>query len=222
LLMVLMSLFAGLAAGALIAYLLKYVREEVVLFVLTMSLAVVFISQYFELHFILICLIAGFLVENFSGLGERLVGAIERTSMAVYIVFFAIAGASIDFAALKQMWPCALLFVVLRLAGTGVGTMFGGRIGNESSIFKRYGWMGFVSQAGVSLGLVTLVARAFPDWGQTFRTIMIAAIAINQILGPVTLKILLGQAGETAEQHMVSLIRRPFLKKTPKSISFDT
>jgi len=218
LLMMLISLLAGCAAGGFIVAILRFVRREVVLFIITISLAIVFVSELLDLHFILICLMAGFLVENFSSLGDRLVGAIERTSMTVYIIFFAMAGVAIDFAALWQMWPYALALVLLRLGGTALGTTLGGMIGGEGAILRKYGWMGFMSQAGVSLGLVTLVARTFPDWGQTFTTIMIATIAINQIAGPVVLKILLGMAGETAERHIESIIR-PYKAGQPGALS---
>lgn len=207
LLMMFLSVLAGAAVGGGIVALLKFVRREIALFIITISLAVVFISELLGLHFIPICLMAGFLVENFSSLGDRLVGAIERTSMTVYIIFFAMAGVAIDFAALLQMWPYALAIVFLRLLGTALGTYIGGGIGRESDVLKKFGWMGFLSQVGVGLGFVVLVSRAFPEWGNTFRTIMLAVIAINQIIGPIALKVMLGLAGETAERHIEMLIR---------------
>ena len=122
------------------------------------------------------------------------------------------AGAMIDFTALWTMWPYALGIVLLRIVGTAAGTYIGGSIGREGDLLKRYGWMGFISQAGVSLGLVIIVAKVFPEWGGTFRTVMIAAIAINQLVGPITLKIFLNKARETSERHLEAIIA-PIVKK---------
>lgn len=205
--MMVAAVIFGFIVAGLIALFLKYAKREAVLFMIIISLALVFVAEKLELHFILICLVAGFLVENYTSLGGKLVGAIERTSKSVYIIFFAMAGVYIDFAALIKMWPYAVVIVVLRCLGLYAGTYLAGSFSREGRCLKQYGWMGFVGQAGVSLGLCTLVARAFPVWGADFRTIIIAAIAINQIIGPVLLKVLLNMAGETAQRHIEEVLR---------------
>ena len=204
------SLVAGALGGGIIAVFLRWVRRELVIFMVTVSFMIVYLSELAGLHFILVCITAGFVVENFSSVGHRLVEAIERTSMAVYIVFFALAGAAINMSALEQMWTLALLLVALRAAGTAAGTYWGARLGGEGSLVRRHGWSGFLCQAGISLGMAGIVARAFPEWGPTFRTAVISAIAINQIIGPIALKILLGHAGETAESHIIKGLRVSF------------
>ncbi|MEC8931178.1 MAG: hypothetical protein VYB08_07150, partial [Candidatus Latescibacterota bacterium] len=57
-------------------------------------------------------------------------------------------------------------------------------------------WYGisFLTQAGVSLGLALEVVRRFPDWGAVFATIAVAAISINQLIGPVAMKLALQSA----------------------------
>jgi hypothetical protein len=56
--------------------------------------------------------------------------------------------------------------------------------------------MGLVSQAGVTLGLTLIVAGEFPDWGAPVQTLMVALIAIHQLVGPVLFRAALGRAGE--------------------------
>jgi len=48
--------------------------------------------------------------------------------------------------------------------------------------------MPYVTQAGVGLGLATIVASTFPEWGSEFATIVISVIVINQIVGPPLFK----------------------------------
>ena len=64
---------------------------------------------------------------------------------------------------------------------------------------KKYifiSWMPYVTQAGVALGLASLVANQFPSWGEQFATIVIGIIVLNQIIGPPLFKFALSKVGE--------------------------
>ena len=56
--------------------------------------------------------------------------------------------------------------------------------------------MPFVTQAGVGLGLATVVANAFPEWGNEFQTTVVAVIVINQFIGPPLFKWSINLVGE--------------------------
>jgi hypothetical protein len=60
----------------------------------------------------------------------------------------------------------------------------------------RYGWMGFVAQAGLSLGLAARIQRELPGFGATVATLVIAAVVVNQLLGPVLWERALRASGE--------------------------
>ena len=196
------SLLGGVVIAGLVALYLKFIRRELVLFVIGLSIFIVFFTQLLHLHFLLTCIMAGFIVENFTEWGEDFIRAIERGSMAVFIIFFALAGANIDLIALQQIWPVALAFVIARALFTHVGTFFGAKFAGESTLVSKWGWAGFIGQAGVSLGMASVVGRTFPEWGVDFRTLAIAAIAINQLTGPAMMKALLDHAGETAQKRL--------------------
>lgn len=203
-----LSIFIGCSVGFIIGGLLGLLRREVVMFVITVALVIVFIAELLDLDYLLICLVAGFVVENFTSLGDRLVGAIERTSMGIYIIFFAMTGVMMDFSSLAWVWPCAIAIVALRIFGTAIATAAGAFVGGERNLFKGFGWAAFLSQAGVSLAVVLLVSRTFPEWGAKFRTLMVSVIAINQIIGPIFLQLLLTSSGETAERHLEDVISK--------------
>jgi Trk K+ transport system NAD-binding subunit len=57
--------------------------------------------------------------------------------------------------------------------------------------------MPYVTQAGVALGLTTLIATEFPGWGNQFETIIIAIIVINQLIGPPLFKWAINIVGES-------------------------
>ena len=64
--------------------------------------------------------------------------------------------------------------------------------------------MPYVTQAGVAIGLTTLIANAFPDWGYEFETIIIAIILLNQIIGPPLFKLSINLVGESHLKHKSS------------------
>ena len=82
-----------------------------------------------------------------------------------------------------------------------IGAFVGGSIAGDSLKFNLLGWMPFVTQAGVGLGLATIVAHEFPSWGDQFLTLVIAVIVINQLVGPPLFKWAINLVGEA---HMKS------------------
>ena len=56
--------------------------------------------------------------------------------------------------------------------------------------------MPYITQAGVALGLATIIAVEFPEWGPEFATVIIAVIVVNQFLGPPLFKFAIKYIGE--------------------------
>jgi hypothetical protein len=44
--------------------------------------------------------------------------------------------------------------------------------------------MGFLAQAGITLGIAHIVRERFPGWGDAVAAIIIAMVAVNQLVGP--------------------------------------
>ena len=80
-----------------------------------------------------------------------------------------------------------------------LGAYTGGRLGGDPPRFNRLAGMAYLTQAGVSLGLALEVTRCFPGWGDAFVTVIVAVIAVNQMIGPIAMKQALTRAGETRE-----------------------
>jgi len=194
------SVLLGIAIGCGIILYLKYIKGEIAIFILSIAFLIYQVSQNLGFHPLMICLIAGFLVENFSSQGEKLILAIERSSVPIYVVFFSISGASLNLGALQRGWSLALVFVVWRGLLKFAGTYIGAKLANEGSEVQKYSWTGFISQAGVALGMAIVVERTFPQWGSEFKALVLAVIAINQIIGPVMLQKLLYRVNEAEKK----------------------
>ncbi|MFH1573178.1 MAG: cation:proton antiporter, partial [Acidobacteriota bacterium] len=200
-----LSVLAGSLVGLLAILYIRFVHAEMWLFVIGLILMTTAASDLLHLEVLLVLITAGFVVQNFSPYGDELVHPIERVSLPVYVVFFSIAGAGLDLGALRQVWAIAVILVLVRLAAIYLGTRVAMNLAAESVPMRRDAWLGFVAQAGVVLGLSLIVqenltlsaAAGTGPLGDEIRVVVLATIALNLALGPVTFKIALSRVGET-------------------------
>jgi Kef-type K+ transport system membrane component KefB len=191
------SILIGIAFGTGIALFHRHIGRDTPIFVLIVSFAIWQVAANFHLEALLIALTAGFWVENVSRVqGGGLARDIERVSLPVYALFFAAAGAKVDLAALAAMWPLALLLSGTRAFFVWAGTAAGTRLARVEPEVRRFAWYGFISQAGVTLALSTIVARAFPTWGAQIQVIVVAMIALHELVGPIGFQYALRRSGE--------------------------
>jgi Kef-type K+ transport system membrane component KefB len=191
-------LIGALVGGAIILY-IKLIKRELTVFILAIAFFTYQISHGYGFHPLMICLVAGFVVQNLTTWGEDLIVALEKISMPVYVIFFAISGASLDLNALRTGWLIALIFVAWRGFLTFGGTYVGSRLAGEDRGVRRHVWTGFIAQAGVALGMAIIIEDTFPEWGGGFKALILAVIAINQVIGPVFLQKLLIRKGEAGK-----------------------
>lgn len=147
------------------------------------------------LEALLVCMVAGAVLVN-SDQRDLFREALEKVAPAVYIAFFTLVGASLALDALVRLWPIALALFAIRLLGIASGAIAGGAIAGDPPPHRRYGWMTYITQAGVGLGLAKEVADEFPGFGAEFATLIIATIVISQVVGPPLIKLALKRVGE--------------------------
>ncbi len=145
---------------------------------------------------LLICIVASVYVTNYTKFRPEFLRILSETGPMVYAAFFTLTGASLSIDILLNILPIAILLFTVRLLSIVGGSYFGGLMAGDPLWFCHVGWMPYIAQAGVALGLSTIVANEFPDWGTEFATIIIAIIVINQIVGPPLFKWALGKVGE--------------------------
>lgn len=150
------------------------------------------ISQYFDVSFLLSGMTAGVVVVNLARHHDYPFHEVEHISWPFLIVFFVLAGASVD---LETVWEAGFLggaFVVLRLLGRLVGGWIGGRIAGESRLVG----LALTPQAGVALGMALVAAEAAPDIGNTLLTVTIATTIFFELVGPILTRQVLRHVGE--------------------------
>jgi Kef-type K+ transport system membrane component KefB len=187
----------GAMLGSLFAFYLRYVGREVTLMLLALCAVLSQVGEALHFEPLLAALAAGVVVENIAPpSGEALKEAVERGALPVLVVFFAVAGALLHLEALRSIGLIAVLVSATRLAFIRLGGAIGARVSDVPRETSSLVWMGLVSQAGVTLGLTTIVAGEFTDWGGRVQTLMVALIALHELVGPVLFRSALARAGE--------------------------
>ena len=152
------------------------------------ALSHTFLSVEVLLEPLLICMTAGFFVSNTSSARKEFLKILHDISMPVYIAFFTLTGASLSLDILASTWPIAVALFLSRTVAIFVGSFVGGILAGNPLKDNCVSWMGYITQAGVGLGLAKEVVVEFPDWGNPFATMIISIIVMNQLVGPPLLK----------------------------------
>jgi trehalose 6-phosphate synthase len=207
--------FGGLV-GALFALYLRYVAREITLLLIAVCvlLSQVGAAQRFEP--LLAALAAGLVIENVAvAQGDALKVALQRGALPVLVVFFVAVGASLRLDALVPLGAAAAGIVAVRIALIRLGVTIGLQVSGTDKRAARYLWTGLISQAGITLGMASVLAAEFPTWGGQVQMLLIAVIAIDELVGPAAFRTGLARAGEIDASGPRPLIvvsnREPYL-----------
>ena len=196
------SMGAGCILGALLGIYLRYVRNQVALFVLLECVVVAELGKHAHLDPLIVMLSAGIFVENAMDVdAASLVHDIEAASLPVFIVFFALAGAELHLATLTGLALPALSIVLVRAASFRLGAAVATAYTKAPPEVGRWAWVGLLPQAGLALALAQIIRRAYPAFGDEASALIFAVIAANEIAMPVVLRRALTAAGEAGARR---------------------
>lgn len=190
------ALLIGAVMGVAVAAYLRFVGKEMVFFGVLVAFFGLEVARLAHVELLLTLLTAGFFAENGSPHGEELREAVERSAAPIFVVFFALSGAKIDLAAVAPLLPLVLPIALVRAFAIRSGVRWGARWAGADPGEGRLVWMGLVSQAGVAIGLASILANAYPGLGPYLAGMLLALIAVNESVGPVLFRRALDRAGE--------------------------
>lgn len=191
------SVALGTTLGLVLITYLRLIGKQLLVVFIALGFGATEVLSYLHYDALLTFLVAGFVVQNLSKQGDKLLHGIEQAGSVVYVVFFASAGAHLNVPLLRALWPVALLLAGSRIAVTYGAARLASRVANDGPIVRRWAWAPLISQAGVALGIAQIVTREFPSFGKGFGDLAIATIAMNEMVGPILFKLALDRAGET-------------------------
>ena len=210
-----LSIFLGFVLGQLMNFILavNMITKLKALFIVLSGYSVYLLAALvhnksllwfgFDIYIepLLICILGSFVVVNFGKNRREFNKIIEMIVPLIYVLFYTLTGASVKLDILQNTWAVALIFFVIRLVSIAIGAYVGGALGGNPNYYNKIFWMPFVTQAGVAIGLVSVIAAKYPVWGAQFSTILIAVIVLNEIVGPPLFKWSILLVGESHKQR---------------------
>lgn len=211
---VFLDIVLSIGFGLVYAFLFKFVIKikkpfwlEVILFLaagwstfifsdIFLNLSETYLHLHIHLEAVLIGITATFYIVNFTGYKANLHKLVEEIGPFVYVTFFTLVGASLSIDSLLNYWLIALALFGLRLVLTFLSSFVGSIISRDSWKEAFLSWTPHIAQAGISLGLISIVATHFTDFGKDFEAVLVAMIVINQFIGPPLMKMAIVKLGE--------------------------
>ncbi len=205
--MVLREIGGGAALGLLLglpaAYLTGRLRQGQP--ILSEALGIVFVcgglAIWLEVSFLIAAMVMGAVIANLAKHHEYPFHAIENIEWPFMVVFFVLAGATLELAALRDVGLIGGIYILCR----AIGKILGARIGAELARVdkKTRNWMGpaLLPQAGVAIGMALVASNHLPEHRQTLLSIVIGSTVFFEIIGPVFTRLALKRVQSTRDVY---------------------
>lgn len=151
---------------------------------------------------ILACTFAGIVVTNIRHDTVRSTEAyLHSIGGVLFAAFYTFAGMNLDFSLVAAASGLVGLYFLARLIGKYVGAYLAMSAAEVPNRVRNYLGLALVPHGGVAVGLILLVQSnpRLQDVSEIVTTVGLAALAINQLLGPSGARIALSRAGEAGK-----------------------
>ena len=189
----------GFLVGLLLASWASQVVEsgEILILLIGCVLLTVGVSTVLGLSPLVASLAVGATMANLSGKSRRLFGALSRTDPPLYVIFFVLAGADLDLSLLPSLGLLGLVYVLCRATGKLAGARLAAKRTRFPEPVQRLLGMSIFAQAGLAVGLVLVTRERFPDIAPTVTTVVLGAVIVFEIAGPLSARFALDRSGES-------------------------
>lgn len=192
------SLLLGLALGIVLVLVAKKSsgRDELQAVALVAIGIATGLSNSLGLSPLLTNIMMGTILVNMYPKSKRVFNSVNDFSTPVYILFFTLAGASLDLSILLQVGMLGIAYVIARASGKILGAWLGAKsVKANPTVTKNLGYA-LLPQGGISIGLLVLVRSQLPQFSAEISTIIMFSVLIYEVTGPIFAKLAIQKAGE--------------------------
>lgn len=158
------------------------------------------LSVWFGVSFLLAGMVAGVAVANLAAHHKRPFHAIEDIEWPFMVLFFVLAGASLDMGGVETIGLIGVAYIVLRFVSRIIGGWLGASLAGAPDVQRRWIGLALVPQAGVALGMALVAGEQLPAYKDVLLTIVVGTTIIFELIGPVLTQIALIKAKEGSDQ----------------------
>ncbi len=225
------AVLLGFLAGVLLYFILKFVRDDdkVLAFSLAGLLIVVGVAIIFDIGPILPAMTLGITTANLAPRqSKNIFELIKKFSPPVYVSFFVLAGAHMEFGRVSSgLVIMIVVYILLRAIGKIVGAWWGGKYSDAPEVVQKYLGICLLPQAGVAIGLAILAGQQFnAEFGKIIIMVVMIGTFIMEVLGPMLVKVGVTKAGEVGmnvtEEDLIKVYTvENVMDAQPTNISHD-
>ena len=157
------------------------------------GLALVFLcgglANWFGVSIIISSITMGTIISNFATHHRYPFHAIENIEWPIMVLFFTLAGASLDINGLKDIGLIGITYLGFRATGKITGAWAGGKLSGAKPYISHWSGLAMLPQAGVALGMALIASSHYPEYRQLILSVIIATTIIFEIVGPVITRV---------------------------------
>ena len=201
--LVLLSIIYGIGVGWLASRITLKMHENSDLFAVIVLMIVgnVIICTSLNMSPLLANLTVGAVYCNLSYNTDNVNKVLNTMNTLLFGLFFALAGTHLDLSKLGLAGVAGVCFVVVRIVAKFSAIRTASAIFKYPQTISSYLGLGLLSQAGLSIGLVISLSEnaELSPFIPTITTIILAAVAANELIGPITTSKAFDLAKETGQ-----------------------
>lgn len=192
------SLLLGTVLGFILAYVAKKAEDRDELQGMSLGAIAVAtgLSNALGLSALLTNIMMGTILVNVMRHSTRVFGSVNDFASPVYILFFTLAGASLNLSILKTVGIMGICYIIARAAGKIVGAAVGAKLTSAPETVTKYLGYTLLPQGGISIGLSVLVRQFLPEYAVAITTIIMFSVLVYEVSGPIFAKLAIQKAGE--------------------------
>lgn len=159
---------------------------------------------------LLSCMMLATVFCNLCDFSEEMMAKVDRWTAPLYILFFVLSGAELNLSVFADVAVVGIgaLYILARSAGKIFGAAGASKLMKCAPNVQKYLGITLLPQAGVALGMTVTVAQQLAESGVIIRSIVLFAVLIYELVGPLLTKIALTRAGDI----------RPELRKDSRGV----
>lgn len=208
----LIEIFGSLVLGAVMGYILTQLEKMFNSNTnrLNMTIAFVFVTvaiskisfQIGSVHIgfssLLVCMMLGTVFCNICPLSHDLMGRADKWSSPLLALFFVISGAELELGVFGNISIVAIgiIYILFRSIGKYLGAGITAKLTNCPPQVCKYLGITLLPQAGVALGMCTIAGNTMGPQGVLIRNIILFAVLIYELFGPILTRMALTAAGD--------------------------
>ena len=193
------SLLIGLAISFLVLNFASWLgKREDRQFIMLVSMIVltVGLTRLLNLSVLVTLLTVGVLARNLDFRHKLMAVQFGHGGQLFFVILFVLSGASLRFEALPQVGAVVAAYIMLRFLGKALAILLFARFSGLRPGTAGLLGIALLPMSGLAIAMVQETSYLYPEFGAKLSAVVLSAVAILELVGPLATQFALKQAGE--------------------------